>query len=837
MVFCSGKRRECLSEDSSSTIGERMNMKVDQSSDVEPAGLKMAGALAASTSSPKVSMFAKKSGFVIPKNKLSGSLVPIFRGNKKLGGGDTASEESGKQGQRKTKWGPDLTQDAAVRRVRALACQTRVDQITKQLGSGILEIDENLESLSAAEQPGERSSNHVLDRESTKLLELEKREAIGEILKLNASFKAPPDYKPLLKEDRVLIPVKEYPGYNFIGLIFGPGGDNRKRLEKETGAKIQVYAVKSGTRDKGEIISADGSDFQGSYEEINVHISADTFDKVDAAVSVIELLVTSVSGNLAAASTTSASSPAESKNVLSYLNSSSVDAFSVTSQRHLEDFMGSSQTQQVQFQYSNPWSANAPPNAPANQFPGFIPSPNASAPSLNSHGHQMPSLFGPRPAPLAAFNSLSQNPSLIPPRQNPSSQYMQNSVMMHPSGIGFPPRNFPSFPQASSPAPPVHSAPIPFSVSQSQQTRPPAIPSFPQLTANATAGPQSDRLLLPAGGPGNMMQVGPPSAPTSISLQPNIASSAPIANASAGSTSLIAGPSYPSGQSTPHSMAGSRPAGVPMFSSIPPPMPIQSANSTQGALAPRVTMNPFPGSLPTPSPVPSGSPALSFQSAPSTFTGNIPNFTPIRSPANAAPSPHRPNFGDFTFQPQQPQASQTFSGPGAQTIVPQPTSFRPPIHDPQPITPVLLRPSMGAQMARPQGGPSPIPFPGDPSRFPSFPVVGPTPVPQMGPRNMNPVAQLPDLAGGFPSRPGNLIDVQRTFHGQMNQLPRHHFIHSPSAFPGRPALGPGGRQIYDPFSPSSASNAPQQHGGNLVIGKRQENDPEYEDLMASVGVK
>ncbi|KAF8010453.1 hypothetical protein BT93_J1171 [Corymbia citriodora subsp. variegata] len=800
----------------------------------------MAGASAASASSPKVSMFAKKSGFVIPKNKLSGSLVPIFRGNKKLGGSDTASEESGKQGQRKTKWGPDSTQDAAVRRARTLAYQTRVDQITKQLGSGILEIDESPESLSAAEQPGERSSNHVLGRESTKLLELEKREAIGEILKLNASFKAPPDYKPVLKEDKVLIPVKEYPGYNFIGLIFGPGGDNRKRLEKETGAKIQVYAVKSGTGDKGEIISTDGNDFQGSFEEINVHISADTFEKVDAAVSVIELLVTSVSGNLAAASTTSALSPAESKNLPSYLNSSSVDTVPVTSQGHLEDFMGTSQTpRQVQLQYSNPWFANAPHNAPANQFPGFIPSPNASASSLNSPAHQMPSLFGPQPNSVAAFNSLSQNPSLIPPRQNPSSQYMQNSVMMHPSGIGLPPRNFPSFLQASSLAPPVHSAPMPFSVSQSPQTRPPAIHSFPQLTANATAGLQSDRSSLPVGGPSNMMQVGPPPAPTSINLQPNISSSAPITNASAGGTSVIAGPPYPSGQSTTHSMAvsGSRPAGVPMFSSIPPLVPIQSANSTQGALVPRVTMNPFPGSLPIPSPVLSGSPALSFQSAPSAFTGNMPNFTPIRSPANAAPSPHRPNFGDFTFQPQQPQASQTFSGPGVPTPVPQPTSFRPPIHDPQHVTPSLLRPSMGAQMARPQGGPSPIPFPGDPSRFPLFPVVGPTPVSHMGPRNMNPAAQLPDLAGSFPSRPGNPIEVQRTFHGQMNQPPRHHFIHGPSAFPGRPALGPGGRQIYDPFSPTSAANAHQQRGGNPVIGKRQENDPEYEDLMASVGVK
>ena len=70
-------------------------------------------------------MFAPKSGFVIPKNKLSGSLVPIFGagGGKKLGGSDAFNGESGKQVQRKTKWGPDLTQDAAVRRGKALAYQ------------------------------------------------------------------------------------------------------------------------------------------------------------------------------------------------------------------------------------------------------------------------------------------------------------------------------------------------------------------------------------------------------------------------------------------------------------------------------------------------------------------------------------------------------------------------------------------------------------------------------------------------------------------------------------------------------------------------------------------
>lgn len=77
----------------------------------------------ASGSSQKVPMFAAKAGFVIPKNKLSGSLVPIYRGDKNPRGSDTFNGESNKQAPRKTKWGPDLTQDAAVRRGRALAYQ------------------------------------------------------------------------------------------------------------------------------------------------------------------------------------------------------------------------------------------------------------------------------------------------------------------------------------------------------------------------------------------------------------------------------------------------------------------------------------------------------------------------------------------------------------------------------------------------------------------------------------------------------------------------------------------------------------------------------------------
>lgn len=80
-----------------------------------------------STVSPKVSLFTKKSGFVIPRNKLSGSLVPIFRGKKKPGGTDVEDKESSKQVLRKTKWGPDLSQDAFVKKGRASAYQVLQD--------------------------------------------------------------------------------------------------------------------------------------------------------------------------------------------------------------------------------------------------------------------------------------------------------------------------------------------------------------------------------------------------------------------------------------------------------------------------------------------------------------------------------------------------------------------------------------------------------------------------------------------------------------------------------------------------------------------------------------
>ncbi|OWM65033.1 hypothetical protein CDL15_Pgr028751 [Punica granatum] len=705
--------------------------------------------LVTSTSTPKVSLFAAKSGFVIPKNKLSGSLVPIFQRNKKLIGGDTAKEESPKQSQRKTKWGPDLTQDATVKKGRALALQTRVDQITQQLRSGILELCESLDSPSVSEQLKGKSSGHVLDREKSKQLELERREAIGEILKLNANYKAPPDYKPLLKEDRVPIPVKEFPGYNFIGLIFGPGGDNRKRLEKETGAKLQVYGIKAG-KDKAEIIPVDGNDFQGSYEEIYIHVSADMYDKVDAAVSVIELLVTSVSGNLATASALSTATGADNQNILSEQHASI--PVGLAPQGAGEPFMGSSRApSEGHFQFSSPWASMPspsifnPPNssALANNLL-HQPSPPSSRPNLT-----LP--FGSQPA-LAGTN-------LLPPNQ--SSQFMQNPYMNHPHppDIRLPPGN--------------HVLPV-----LQSSTAP-----FPSVARPSMA--QGPHPMFP---------------------QPNIASTGPISNTSMANTNPSS-LSFASGSPTLISPGG------PLNRPIPPnfpsaasstSLPIPINNSPQGM--PTHRGNPLNSSLGlSPSQLPSRPPLPPFESSPG------PNFPPMRSSSVAAPQ--NPNFGDFTFQhhhrPQMPR----YLPPNA---APQAPSFRSsPVPDFQP---------------RPE-----FPRPPIPGRFPF-----PNRVPAMGEMNYGPAVRSPNLGPAFPSGPGNLMETRGIFRSPMNRadmlLPPIQQFNRNLPF-GRP--GPGARepQVYDPFSPTTMSNIPQRQGDNLSGGKRRENDPEYEDLMASVGVK
>lgn len=75
--------------------------------------------------------------------------------------------------------------------------------------------------------------------------------------------------KNLKLKERVLIPTKQYPRFNFVGKILGPQGSTIKRLQEETGAKISVFG-KGSMRDKSK-----EEDMRKSGEQKYAHLSMD----------------------------------------------------------------------------------------------------------------------------------------------------------------------------------------------------------------------------------------------------------------------------------------------------------------------------------------------------------------------------------------------------------------------------------------------------------------------------------------------------------------------------------------------------------------------------------
>lgn len=121
-------------------------------------------------------------------------------------------------------------------------------------------------------------------------LNKERQEIISQILKKNPSFKPPADYRPPKLHKKLYIPMKEYPGYNFIGLIIGPRGNTQKRMERETGAKIVIRgkgSVKEGRMQHKRDLKPDFSE----NEDLHVLVEADTQEAVDAAAGMVEKLL------------------------------------------------------------------------------------------------------------------------------------------------------------------------------------------------------------------------------------------------------------------------------------------------------------------------------------------------------------------------------------------------------------------------------------------------------------------------------------------------------------------------------------------------------------------
>lgn len=106
-----------------------------------------------------------------------------------------------------------------------------------------------------------------------------------ELLKISPGFKPPPEFRPAKKQRKVFVPVQQYPGYNFIGLIIGPRGNTQKRMQQESGAKIALRGRGSIKDGRGGRSAFDPSE----NEELHVLITADTEQSLEKARHLSEL--------------------------------------------------------------------------------------------------------------------------------------------------------------------------------------------------------------------------------------------------------------------------------------------------------------------------------------------------------------------------------------------------------------------------------------------------------------------------------------------------------------------------------------------------------------------
>ncbi|XTI94564.1 hypothetical protein V2W45_1252760 [Cenococcum geophilum] len=122
-----------------------------------------------------------------------------------------------------------------------------------------------------------------------KRLEDERHKLIEKAMKVIPNYHPPSDYRrPTKTQEKVYVPVNDYPEINFIGLLIGPRGNTLKKMESESGAKIAIRGKGSVKEGKGR---SDAAHTSNQEEDLHCLIMADTEDKVNKAKKLIHNII------------------------------------------------------------------------------------------------------------------------------------------------------------------------------------------------------------------------------------------------------------------------------------------------------------------------------------------------------------------------------------------------------------------------------------------------------------------------------------------------------------------------------------------------------------------
>ncbi|CEJ92917.1 Putative Zinc knuckle transcription factor splicing factor msl5 [[Torrubiella] hemipterigena] len=118
-----------------------------------------------------------------------------------------------------------------------------------------------------------------------KRLEDERHKLIEKAMKTIPNYHPPQDYRrPTKTQEKVWVPVNDYPEINFIGLLLGPRGNTLKKMESESGAKIAIRGKGSVKEGKGR---SDAAHSSNQEEDLHCLVMADTEEKIEKAKKLI----------------------------------------------------------------------------------------------------------------------------------------------------------------------------------------------------------------------------------------------------------------------------------------------------------------------------------------------------------------------------------------------------------------------------------------------------------------------------------------------------------------------------------------------------------------------
>ncbi|OQR85847.1 branchpoint-bridging protein [Achlya hypogyna] len=207
-------------------------------------------------------------------------------------------EEPSAAPKKRSRWAPvgaagaDPSTYLTAEEQQSIVLRAKLDDLARKMATvaqdaAIIEKDPNRSPSPPPQYDSNGKRLNTREMRMRAVYERQRMDVMDQLVKVNPLFKPPPEYLKMKLQRKIPIPYKEYPTYNFMGLIIGPRGNTQKRMEKEYNCRIAIRGRGSGKEGKRSIHNDD-------HEDLHVFITGDKEEDVERAAKMITNLLVPV---------------------------------------------------------------------------------------------------------------------------------------------------------------------------------------------------------------------------------------------------------------------------------------------------------------------------------------------------------------------------------------------------------------------------------------------------------------------------------------------------------------------------------------------------------------